>query len=134
MSKVPGGTQSDENPQSLWAELIVGVQYGYQAYGGTLRPATVVVTGKALGVHIKVEGSGYSSAKEAKIYGWWLTLPHELAREVGEQLVRLSGGSPGRWRRDYPEEAERQRKERERELESFISQLRGEHRERQAEP
>jgi len=117
------------------SETIIGVQYNYQTYGGTLRLAAVEVMSNPLGVSIKVEDSGYSCAKESlvEIFGGWLTLPRGLAGEVGEQLVKLSGGPPGKWRRDYPEETERQRRQRIRELQSAIRQLGDQSKEGEAE-
>lgn len=103
----------------------ISVTYGNQTYGGMIQPAKIEVTSTNSDVLIRFDGRGDSFGSNVEVFGGLLVLPYNLAREIGEQLIKISEDHSGKWRKDYPEQTERQRQQLRKEQEMALKSLPG---------
>ncbi|MFZ2037989.1 MAG: hypothetical protein WAU62_13905 [Dehalococcoidales bacterium] len=72
---------------------------------------------------MRISGRGESFGANVDVFGGLLVLPCNLSREIEEQLVKLSEDHSGKWSKDYPEQAERQRYQLQKDQEMALKSL-----------
>ena len=103
----------------------ISVDYGNQTYGGRIQPAKIELSNNGFDIRIRIDGRGESFGANVDVFGGLLVLPCNLSREIGEQLIKLSEDHSGKWRKDYPEQADRQRQQLQKDREMILKSLLG---------